>query len=424
MVTTPPSVEGSLCRSLAWRHWKIHSPLPTFCCRQRHHGLSQNRIELVEDGFAPPGGNIARNTGDGSGWYPGLRAACNGLGHLLCVRTVNVVLIHVLRLDRLTVDLRIEYFLRTPMVDQGRKRVKASDYFQPGGNRVGCERGRWSCGTNQAGGARRLALPRHVAGDLRCVPTACSRDTVPRYESFQWGSARWRLSGCSERITAVREPQDRSSRCKWRLREEGFDRSAFRRRGMRPLLQRAHARSRRLFLPACRRIPHGEKWSRSLNWGPTGRLDWRRALPKDPRPDDRALLGYGIAYFLAEKGPVESVDTLLHDQRGITAGLAGVQRLVEQGWTERSSTRSSGPNHLIAERLESRQVGRSVIGDWGFGTKIGPVVRAIRHPMAMHGRCDEAIWAQDWMAARGVSVSESACSVAAVWAGRRTPSFC
>ena len=82
----------------------------TFCCRQRHHGLSQNRIELVEDGFAPPGGNIARNTGDGSAdGIPGFSRSVNGLGHLLCrgeVRTANVVLIHVLRLDRLTVDLR------------------------------------------------------------------------------------------------------------------------------------------------------------------------------------------------------------------------------------------------------------------------------------------------------------------------------
>ena len=97
-----------------------------------------------------------------------------------------------------------------------------------------------------------------------------------------------------------------------------------------------------------------------------------------PSVDDRALLGYeSIAYFLAEKGPVESVDSIYTTSGSTLAGIwQGWQRLVEQGWTERipGLHAARGPNHFDCRALRrvDRPVGRSVIGDLGeWRTKIG-----------------------------------------------------
>ena len=153
-----------------------------------------------------------------------------------------------------------------------------------------------------------------------------------------------------------------------------------------------------------------------------------------PSVDDRALLGYeAISYFLAERGPIESVDSMFcYTTSGSTlAGIwQGWQKLKERGWTGRIPglhAAQAGQITSIAERFgeSTGQVGRSVIGDLGVRRtrRMGPVVRAIRASggFGWAMRDEEILEAQEWMAKRGFMIClESACSVAAALeAGRR-----
>ena len=67
-------------------------------------------------------------------------------------------------------------------------------------------------------------------------------DTVLGMNLFQWGVRAETLWVQREDHNPFGSHKDRSLRCKWRSTgKRGFDRSAFRRRGMRPLLQQLHA---------------------------------------------------------------------------------------------------------------------------------------------------------------------------------------
>ena len=117
-----------------------------------------------------------------------------------------------------------------------------------------------------------------------------------------------------------------------------------------------------------------------------------------PSVDDRALLGYeSIAYFLAEKGPVESVDSIFcYTTSGSTlAGIwQGWQRLVEQGWTERipglhAAQAGQITSDCRAVRRVDRPGGAKCDRDLGVGAHEDWARSSVRfgHPMAMHGRC-------------------------------------